>query len=40
MSDEDNLLGLGSDISSQGEDHFLDRSDLEEEPMEEGGATH
>ena len=39
MSDQDNLLGLASDVSSQGEDHFLDFSDPEEEPMEEGGAT-
>ena len=39
MSDQDNLLGLASDISFQGEDHFLDLSDPEEEPMEEGGVT-
>ena len=39
MSDQDNLLGQVSDVSSQGEDHFLDLSDLEEESMEESGAT-
>ena len=37
MSDQDNLLGLASDVSCQDEDHFLDLSDPEEEPMEEGG---
>ena len=39
MSDQDNLLGQASDISSQGADHLLDLSDQEGEPMEESGAT-
>ena len=38
MSVQGNLLGQVSDVSSQGEDHFLDLSYQEGEPIEESGA--
>ena len=39
MSDQDNLLGSVRNIHSRGRDHLLNLSDLEEEPMDESGAT-
>ena len=39
MSDQDNLLGQSSQNSSQGEDHFLNPLDQEEEPMEASGTA-
>ena len=39
MSDKDNLLDIASDVSSQGEDHFLSLPDQEGKPMEESGAA-
>ena len=40
MSVQDHLLDLVSDVSSQGEDHFLDPLDQEGEPIEQEEAAY